>query len=168
MPIVLAEYDKGWSAAYEAEAGRIAAALGGVALRIEHVGSTAVAGLAAKPVIDIQLSVADPDAVEAYRAPLEALDYTFTTVPLPYFHRPAHWPHTHHVHVRRVGSTEESRPLAFRDWLRGHPVDRAAYEDLKRRLARHADAESVEGRARYSEAKTDFIREIERRSGIVG
>jgi GrpB-like predicted nucleotidyltransferase (UPF0157 family) len=72
------------------------------------------------------------------------------------------------VHVRRVGSAEESRPLAFRDWLRSHPVDRASYEALKRRLARHADAESAEGRACYSEAKTDFIREIERRSGIVG
>jgi len=167
MPIVLAEHDPGWSAVFEAEAARLAAALGDVALRIEHVGSTAVAGLAAKPVIDIQLSVADPGAIDAYRAPLEALGYTFATVPIPYFHRPARWPHTHHVHVRRVGSTEESRPLAFRDWLRGHPEDRAAYEALKRELARETDAESAAGRARYSEAKTGFIREIERRSGLV-
>jgi GrpB-like predicted nucleotidyltransferase (UPF0157 family) len=165
MPILLAEHDPDWSAAFEAEAGRIAAALDGVALRIEHVGSTAVAGLAAKPVIDIQVSVADPAALDAYRPPLEALGYTFTTVPLPYFHRPSQWPHTHHLHVRRAGSPEESGPLAFRDWLRRHPGDRAAYETLKRGLARDADADSVSGRARYSDAKTAFIRAIGRRSG---
>lgn len=164
MPIILEAHDPEWREAFQAEAERLAEALGEVALRIEHVGSTSVEGLAAKPVIDIQVSVADVDALESYRGRLESLGYTLTTVPLSYFHRPAEWPHTHHVHVRQAGSAEESRPLEFRDWLRRNPGDREAYEALKRQLARDADAHSTQGRARYSEAKTDFIREIERRS----
>jgi len=164
MLIVIEDYDARWPEMFEEEARRLGEALDGIALRVDHVGSTSVPGLAAKPIIDIQVSVADPDLVGAYRRAIESLGYTYATVPFPYFHRPANWPHTHHVHIRQVGGLDEKRTLAFRDWLRLHPSDRGAYEELKRRLAGDADAATAEGRFRYSEAKTDFIREIQRRA----
>ena len=164
MPIVLAEYDPEWVQQFEDEARRLQEALGDVALRIEHIGSTSVPGLAAKPVIDIQVSVSDVHETDAYRVPLESIGYTYATVPFPYFHRPEGWPHSHHVHVREAGCRDERRTIAFRDWLREHPDDRASYEELKRLLASDADAATAEGRYRYSEAKTEFIRDIEQRT----
>ncbi len=157
VAIHIADYDPAWAARFEAEADRLHEALGDLALRIEHVGSTAVVHLAAKPVIDILVSVADLEPVDAYRLPLEAIGHTFTTMPFPYFHRPDTWPHTHHIHVRVAGSDDERRMLAFRDWLRSHPADRREYEVLKRSLARHADPSTPEGRYEYSKAKTEFI-----------
>jgi GrpB-like predicted nucleotidyltransferase (UPF0157 family) len=164
MPILIADYDPKWPDQFEQEAARLRTALGGLALRIDHIGSTAVPGLAAKPVIDIQVSVADLDPLAAYGSPLAAIGYAHETVPLAYFHRPADWPHTHHIHVRARASRDEQRTLAFRDWLRTHDDDRVAYEALKRRLAGDADADTVDGRFRYSEAKTEFVRAIERKS----
>lgn len=163
MSIVIAEYDPKWPEQFAAEERRVRRALGELALRIDHVGSTSVLGLAAKPVIDIQVTVAGPDEAEACRQLLVALGYTYTTVPLPYFHQPSDWPHTHHVHVREQGTAEERRMLAVRDWLREHESDRRAYEALKRRLAEDSYAKTPEGRFRYSEGKTDFIRELEER-----
>ncbi len=164
MSIVIVEYDRQWPELFEAEACGIRRALEGLALRIDHVGSTAVPGLAAKPVIDIQVTVAGAEQVEACRAPLVALGYSYTRAPLPYFHRPGGWPHTHHVHVREQGSQEGCRMIAVRDWLREHADDRRAYEALKRQLAEGSEAETPEGRFRYSEGKTDFIRRLEERS----
>ena len=164
MPIVIADYDPKWPEKFETEARRLRQALRDLALRIDHVGSTSVPGLAAKPVIDIQIAVAELEPVAAYRLPLESIGYTYATRPFPFFHRPSGWPHTHHVHVREAGGHDERRTVAFRDWLRKHPADRKAYEALKRELAGDADSNTVEGRFRYSEAKTEFIRRIERRA----
>jgi GrpB-like predicted nucleotidyltransferase (UPF0157 family) len=168
MPIVIADYDPKWPDMFETEALHLRDALEGLALGIEHVGSTSVPGLAAKPVIDIQVSVANLEPTDAYRIPLEALGYTYATLPFPFFHKPAGWPHTHHVHVREAGSHDARRTVAFRDWLRSHPADREAYEALKRNLASNADSNSVEGRFRYSEAKTEFVRSIESRARTEG
>lgn len=164
MAIELCPYDPSWPLHFEREASRLRGALGDLAVRIDHVGSTAVPGLASKPVIDIQVCVPEVEPAEAYRRPLESLGYTYQTMPVPFFHLPSGWPHTHHVHVREAGSLDARRILAFRDWLRTHPGDRDAYESLKRRLAADADPATPEGRFRYSDAKTGFIREIERRS----
>jgi GrpB-like predicted nucleotidyltransferase (UPF0157 family) len=164
MSIVIAEYDPKWPEQFAAEERRVRRALGALALRIDHVGSTSVPGLAAKPVIDIQVTVAGPAEAAACREWLVALGYTYTTVPLPYFHQPSAWPHTHHLHVREQGSVEERRMISVRDWLREHEADRRAYEALKRRLADGSHAETPEGRFRYSEGKTDFIHELEERS----
>ena len=164
MSIVIADYDPSWPEQYAAEERRVRRALGELALRIDHVGSTSVPGLAAKPVIDIQVTVAGPDETKACREPLLAIGYTFTTVPLPYYHQPVDWPHTHHLHVREHGSAEARRMLRVRDWLRTHEGDRRAYESLKRRLAEDSYAETPEGRFRYSEGKTDFIQSLEARA----
>ncbi|HVN85308.1 MAG TPA: GrpB family protein [Candidatus Binatia bacterium] len=157
-------YDPRWPARFEAEAERIRGALGRFALRIDHNGSTSVPGLAAKPVIDIQISVADLAPIDRYRAPLEGIGYVH--VPnaddafCPYFHRPRHWPHSHHVHVVRAGDAEERRTLAFRDYLRAHADAAHEYAVLKTRLAAQCNADNSASREAYANAKGEFIERI--------
>src|SRR5215510_11920320 len=96
-------YDPEWPRAFAAEAVRIRNALGPLAVRIDHNGSTSIPGLAAKPVIDIQVSVRSLQPIDAYQEPLQDLGYTHVAHAddsfCPFFHRPGGWPHTHHVHV---------------------------------------------------------------------
>lgn len=162
-------YDPRWPVEFERERARIGAALGETAIRVEHNGSTAVPGLAAKPVIDIQVSVARLQPMNAYAPALTRLGYTH--VPhdddafCPFFHRPAKWPHTHHVHVVEAGGAEERRTLAFRDYLRAHPDAAREYAALKERLAREFDGGDFASREAYAEAKSGFIAGILARSG---
>lgn len=157
-------YDARWPLAFEAERQRLARALGALALRIEHNGSTAVHGLAAKPIIDIQVSVASLQPLDSYAAPLAAIGYVH--VPhaddafCPFFHRPASWPHTHHVHVVEYGGEAERRTLAFRDYLREHPDAAAEYAALKHDLARRYPLNGALSREQYAAAKTRFVEAI--------
>ena len=164
LRLEIVPYDPAWGGAFVREEARIRKAVGPLALRIDHHGSTAVPGLAAKPVIDIQVSVADVAAIDTYRQPLQSIGYTHVPHPedafCPFFHRPAHWPHTHHVHVVRVGGAEERRTLAFRDYLRDHPAEAQAYAELKVRLAARFSAESFESRQGYANAKTEFVERL--------
>jgi GrpB-like predicted nucleotidyltransferase (UPF0157 family) len=132
-------YDPGWPAAFEAEAIRLRTALGTLALRIDHHGSTSIPGLGAKPIIDIQVSVAALQPISAYSGRLQAIEYVHVPHPddsfCPFFHRPPQWPHTHHVHLVEAGSAEERRTLAFRDYLRDHAATAREYEHLKQDLA---------------------------------
>ena len=117
--------------------------------------------MAAKPVIDIQISVAALHAMASYTAVLVQLRYTHRPHPddafAPFFYRPRVWPHTHHVHVVQAGGDEERRTLAFRDYLRDHDALAREYEALKRRLAPRYNAEEFTARQAYAEAKGDFI-----------
>jgi GrpB-like predicted nucleotidyltransferase (UPF0157 family) len=157
-------YDPGWPAAFDAEAVRLRAALGSLALRIDHHGSTSIPGLGAKPIIDIQVSVAALQPLALCAEPLQRIGYRHVPDPddsfCPFFHRPAHWPHTHHVHVVEAGGVEERRTLAFRDYLRDHAVAAEEYEHLKRDLARRLAATDRDAREAYARAKTDFIERI--------
>lgn len=157
-------YDPGWPAAFEAEAVRLRSALGTLALRIDHHGSTSIPGLGAKPIIDIQVSVAALQPIEAYGDPLRAIGYVHVPHPddsfCPFFHRPSQWPHSHHVHVVKEGGAEERRTLAFRDYLRDHPAAAREYEDLKQYLVTQLPASSRDSREAYALAKTDFIERI--------
>lgn len=161
-------YDPAWPTVFAAERGRIAAALGTLAVRIDHNGSTAVPGLAAKPVIDIQISVRRLHPIGAYAPRLVDLGYVH--VPhqddsfCPFFHRPAVWPHTHHVHVVLSGGAEERRTLAFRDYLREHPDVAREYEDLKRRLASRYTEDAASSREAYAEAKASFVESMTQRA----
>jgi len=162
--IEIVAYDPGWPAAFEAEAVRLRAALGPLALRIDHHGSTSIPGLGAKPIIDIQISVATLQPLTAYRVPLEGIGYMH--VPhaddsfSPFFHRPVEWPHSHHVHVVERGGREEGRTLAFRDYLRDHSMEARTYERLKRNLADQIGAADPESREQFARAKTDFIERV--------
>jgi GrpB-like predicted nucleotidyltransferase (UPF0157 family) len=133
--------------------------LGDVAIRIDHIGSTAVPGLGAKPIIDVQISVLGLEPLDSYRHPLEHLDFVFRAdnpdLTKRYFREPPGTPRTH-VHVRRSGSWAEQFALLFRDYLRAHPNDRERYERLKRELA----DQHRERRRAYTEAKGAFIWEI--------
>ena len=157
-------YDPGWPGAFAAEQARISDALGPLALRIDHHGSTSVPGLAAKPIIDIQVSVARLEPMDTYRVPLERLGYVHVPHPddafAPFFHRPAAWPYTHHVHVVTAGGAEERATLAFRDYLREHPDVARAYESLKRQLAPRYSAADFTSRQAYADAKTEFVSRV--------
>jgi putative glutamine amidotransferase len=158
----VAEPDPDWPERFEAEAGRIRAAVpADLVVSIDHVGSTSVAGLAAKPVIDIEMAVTSMVPVERYRDPLLALGYGHNLDP---------WNDDHeffaikevdpyggvNLHVCKSGSRWEQRHLAFRDWLRAHPDDAAAYGRLKRELADAHPRDIVA----YLDGKTDFIERL--------
>ncbi|WP_456696336.1 GrpB family protein [Aeromicrobium sp. P5_D10] len=153
--IVMAEHDPRWAARYESERGRIVAALGDRVLRIDHIGSTSVPGLAAKPIVDIDLSVADPDDEAAYVPDLERAGYVLR-VREP-GHRMLRTPERDvHVHVCPLGSDWEQRHLVFRDRLRDNPDDRQLYENVKRSLAGRTWSDMND----YADAKSDVIAQI--------
>ena len=162
--IEIVPYNPAWPAAFALERDRLRAALGDLALRIDHNGSTAVPGLAAKPVIDIQISVASLQNVAAYAAPLEQLGYSHLAHAdderCPFFYRPSAWPHTHHLHIVEAGGEEERRTLAFRDYLRGHADAAREYAALKRELAAEHGGGSADAREAYATAKTSFVSRI--------
>jgi GrpB-like predicted nucleotidyltransferase (UPF0157 family) len=137
-PVVLVAADPHWPEEFRSIAGRLRLVLGDAALRIDHIGSTAVAGLDAKPVIDIQISVASLGAEGAYRGPLESLGYVLHAAnpdrSKRFFREPVGGRRTH-LHVRRAGSFDEQLNLLLRDYLRAHAEDRAAYARSKRELA---------------------------------
>lgn len=160
--IKLAAYDPKWPRLYEREAERIRAALGPRALRVEHVGSTSVPGLTAKPVIDILLAVADAGVEADYVPALEAKGYRLRIREPDWFdHRVLKGPDTSvNLHVFSRGCVEIKRMLAFRDRLRTHPADRARYAATKRRLSRR-DWEFTQ---HYADAKSSVVEAILKRA----
>lgn len=154
-PIEVVPYDPSWSDAFEGWRRRLAEALGETAVRIEHVGSTAVPGLAAKPVIDVQVSVPDVEDEAAYVAAIEAIGVPlrFREPGHRYFRPAAGKPRSVQIHVCRAGSDWEREHLLFRDLLRADPELRQAYGRLKLELAEHYR----DDRLAYTDAKTTFI-----------
>jgi len=168
----IAPYDPRWVAVFEIERDRIAAALGHLARRIDHHGSTSVPGLASKPIVDIQVSVAPLHPIEPFVRALATLGYVHVKHPddavCPFLHRPAEWPHTHHVHLVEAGGPEERRTLAFRDFLRNHSDAAREYESLKRKLAADQSAADPASREAYAQAKSEFIERIVRSALAAG
>jgi GrpB-like predicted nucleotidyltransferase (UPF0157 family) len=156
--IELADYDPAWPELFRREAERIRAILGERVLQIEHVGSTAVSGLPAKPIIDILLVVADSADEQAYVAPLEEAGYVLRIrEPDWHEHRVLKGPDTNvNLHVFSSGSDEIERMLAFRDRLRSHEQDRLLYERSKRDLAQQ-EWKYVQD---YADAKSEVVEEI--------
>jgi GrpB-like predicted nucleotidyltransferase (UPF0157 family) len=155
--VFLAEPDPAWAEWYAREEDRIRSSLGDRARQIEHVGSTSVPGLAAKPVIDIVLVVADSADEPSYVPDLEAAGYRLK------FREPS-W-HEHRflvdapavqIHVFSVGSTEVERMLLFRDRLRSCPEDRELYQRTKRDLAAARWAYMQD----YADAKSEVVEQI--------
>ena len=158
---VIVEHDPAWADRFEEEAARLRASLGDRVLRIDHVGSTSVPGLAAKPTIDIQVSLTSLEPRGAYVPALRALGYRTELDPCEPDHEYASWDvdgeGSFHVHLCPAGSAWERRHLAFRDWLRAHPADAAAYAELKRSLA----AEHPNDVYTYTDRKTGFVVGVE-------
>jgi GrpB-like predicted nucleotidyltransferase (UPF0157 family) len=162
-PIVLVAYDSSWPAHFQAERARLADIFRDEAA-IEHMGSTAVPGLAAKPVIDIMLGAESLAAIEQHIPELESLSYeyvpSFESV-MPerrYFRRGQREKRTHQIHAVVRDGPFWKRHLAFRDYLRTHPETAREYVRLKTELARlhRGDREA------YSDAKGPFVRSVER------
>ncbi|MFC6161242.1 GrpB family protein [Kribbella jiaozuonensis] len=149
-------YDPAWANRFTELGLSLRSALGDVAVRIDHIGSTAVPGLAAKPIIDIQISVSSLEPVEPFRMPLEALGYVYRPDnperTKRYFREPPGTPRTH-IHVRKLGSFSQQFPLLLRDYLRTHPEELPPYETLKRSLA----AQHPDDRTAYTNAKLPWF-----------
>ncbi|HEX2081662.1 MAG TPA: GrpB family protein [Longimicrobium sp.] len=156
--ITIADYDPAWPKKFERHARIIAGALGAAALGIEHVGSTAVPGLAAKPIIDILVVVPDSADEPAYLPRLQAAGYVLRVrEPDWHEHRMLRTPEEDvHVHVLSAGCPEIRRYLTFRDRLRRTPADRRRYEETKRELAARAWSDMNE----YANAKTEVVESI--------
>ncbi|HUS06014.1 MAG TPA: GrpB family protein [Bryobacteraceae bacterium] len=156
--ILIVDYIAHWPELFAREADRIQSALGSRALRIEHCGSTSVPGLAAKPIIDLLLVVADSAEEDAYARALEAAGYVLRIrEPDWYEHRVFKGPDTDiNLHVFSSGCPEIDRMLTFRDWLRSNGADRDLYARTKLALAQK-EWKSVQN---YADAKTVIIEEI--------
>jgi GrpB-like predicted nucleotidyltransferase (UPF0157 family) len=157
-PVWISPYSVTWPERFAHIAQPMRQALGPVARRIDHIGSTPVVGLAAKPVIDLQISVVDFEPLDAYRLPLSQLGYLFRADnperTKRYFREAPGHPRVH-MHVRRARSFSEQFALLFRDFLRTHPEVASEYAHLKIGLARQYSR--VEDRAAHTEAKSPFI-----------
>ena len=157
-PIEIRDYDSDWPRLYEREEARMRSVLGEGVIRIEHVGSTSVPGLPAKPLIDIALEVADSADEAAYVPAMESAGYVLRIREPDWFeHRVLKGPDTDvNVHVFTAGCEEVDRMLLFRDWLRENAADRELYAERKRELA---DRE-WKYMQQYADAKTAVVDEI--------
>ena len=163
--IKVVAHDPAWKGEFGAEAERISRALGDVATTLDHIGSTAIPGIFAKPVIDILLQVDDLARLDEKNPAMEELGYEamgeFGIPGRRYFRKDdAAGVRTHHVHAFRTGQREAQRHLAFRDYMIAHPEEAQRYSELKQKLARE-HPEDIEA---YMDGKDPYIKEQEARA----
>ena len=160
-PVVIADYDRRWLDMYAEEKRQILGAIGEWVVAIEHIGSTSVPGLAAKPIIDIMVGVHALDDAQHCIAPLATIGYVYKPeleADIPerrYFNKGPQSDHRH-LHMVEVSSKFWRDQLVFRDYLRSYPEMAAAYADLKRNLAARFQTD----REGYTEAKTEFVQSV--------
>ena len=161
VTLVIADYDSAWPGRFAELGARIRSALGDGALAVEHIGSTSVPGLAAKPIIDVLLVVADVDAERSYVPAM--VDAGFVLRVREEGHRMFRTPERDvHIHVYSWGDQAIADYLDLRDWLRADAADRGLYADVKRELTTRAWSDMN----RYADAKTDVIQQILGRARI--
>lgn len=155
--IEVVEYDPRWPDKFEKERSVIVDALGDQVVQVHHIGSTAVPGLRAKPVIDILLEVKDVEALDAYAAEMVNLGYVPKGefgIPGRRFYLKGLYDRTHHIHAFNAGVPDVWRHLTFRDYLIAHPSIAKEYEELKLKCADECDNDSD----KYGYGKESFIR----------
>ena len=158
--IELVEHDPRWALAFDEERSALEGVFGEQAVAIEHIGSTSVPDLCAKPIVDVLVGLRELELTDEQIAAMEKRGYRFLGehgLPGRLFFRKE--PRTHHVHVVEHGGEHWVRQITFRDALRSDAEERRRYDEFKRRLA-------AEGHPRetYTELKTPFIREVEVRA----
>lgn len=158
-------YDPTWSVVFEAEAQQIAQAMGDNMVAIHHIGSTAIPGIYAKPIIDLLVEVNDIMKVDERRANMVALGYValgeFGISGRRYFRKEnQNGIRTHHVHTFEAGTAEVMRHLAFREYMRAHPDEAQRYSDLKRDLAKQYPT-NID---RYMDGKDGLIKAMDRKA----
>lgn len=159
--IEVVPHNPAWSAMFSAEAARIVAVLGDQVVTTLHIGSTAIPGIKAKPIIDLLVVVKDIERIDDHNAAMEGLGYEpMGEHGIPgrrFYRKPGKHTRTHHVHVYAPGHPEVKRHLDFRDYLRAHPVDAQAYSRLKEQLALRFPKDAD----RYVQGKSALIEEID-------
>ena len=166
MKVTIVEYRPEWRKMFEAEKRSLWAALGGVSAQIEHIGSTAVEGLAAKPVIDLMVGLEDFSIADHLIQTIEALGYEYikkyeAVMPFRrFFIKEQAGIRTHQIHMVGIGSEFWERLILFRDYLSQNPVVAIEYAALKKKLADREWGDVNE----YADAKTEFIRGIENKA----
>jgi GrpB-like predicted nucleotidyltransferase (UPF0157 family) len=163
--VELRDYDPSWAEIFEAERILIAPIFDGRALGIEHIGSTSVPDLCAKPIVDVLVGLRELALSQEDIDAMEDLGYEYMGefgVPGRLYFRKGE-PRTHHVHVVEHGGDHWERQLLFRDALRADPEERKRYDAFKRQLAAEGHPREV-----YTELKTPFIREVEARARARG
>src|SRR5438105_8172350 len=153
--IRVVEYDPRWPEVYELERGLLVGALYPFVVDIQHIGSTSVPGLAAKPIIDIGVAIEEYPLPEVSIEAVVALGYEYVgEYGIPrrhYFHKGS--PRIHHLHVLEVSGEEWQKHILFRDYIRAHREQARRYETLKRDLARRYEHD----REAYTDSKTEFV-----------
>ena len=165
MEVVVVPHDPAWSAKFSSEAIRLSRALGATAIAIHHIGSTSIAGIYAKPVVDILVEVRSMDDADASRDVIAHLGYEVMGefgIPGRRYYRKntPHGVREFHVHAFATGSAHIDRHIALRDFMRAHSHFAAAYSELKRHLA-HVHPNSIDD---YMDGKDAFIKNMERRA----
>lgn len=158
--IEVVDHHPDWAQQFKEEAARLTAVLAPELVAIYHLGSTAIPGIKAKPVIDIWIEVKDIEQIDRYNVAMQHLGYVAqgeNGIPgRRYFRKGSDQNHTHHVHIYQVGSPDVQQCINFRDYLRAHPAAAQAYSHLKEQLARQFPWDSVS----YTEGKTAFVQAI--------
>jgi GrpB-like predicted nucleotidyltransferase (UPF0157 family) len=162
--ITVVPYDARWPDLFREEADELAAIFGEEVVAIHHIGSTAIPGIHAKPIIDILVEVQDIESVDAFSQEMAERGYVpkgeFGIRRRRFFIKGTEESRTHHIHVFQTGDAEFERHLAFRDYLRAHPGEAQVYSHLKQELAR-TFAHDIES---YVAGKDDLIKETERKA----
>jgi GrpB-like predicted nucleotidyltransferase (UPF0157 family) len=160
-------HNPNWNQDFQDESAQVMAALGDNVIAIDHIGSTAISTIYAKPIIDILVSVADIAKVDDRNTPMQALGYEvmgeYGIAGRRYFRKDNEsGSRTHHVHVFIAGSAQITRHLAFRDYMRVHPEEAQRYSDLKQQLAKQYP-DNIEG---YMDGKDEFIKAIDQKAAV--
>ncbi len=162
--IEVVPYNPIWPSLYRKEAGLVAAIFAGDLILSHHIGSTAIPGIKAKPVIDILIEVRDIETVKSYNEAMIALGYELrgeNGIPgRRYFKKANRSIHTHHLHTFQLGHPKIERHLNFRDYLRVNPKRTRAYSHLKEELAQKHKFDSIA----YTKGKSNFVSKIDRMS----
>lgn len=158
------QHDPSWADAFEAEAAALRSVLGEEVVAVHHVGSTAIPGISAKPIIDILLEVREVERLDELGPAMAGLGYEawgeFGIPGRRYFDKHVDARGTHHVHAFTTGNPELERHLAFRNYMISHPEDARAYGRLKEELANRFPTD----RESYVDGKDAFIKEMEKKA----
>ncbi|MDD9271898.1 GrpB family protein [Paenibacillus sp. GCM10023248] len=155
----ISKHDRGWKDLFNDIALKLRNSLGNLAIRIDHVGSTSIDGLDAKPIIDIQISVLNYDDIASYKTKIESVGFVFRDEnpdKTKRYFRELPGTRRTHIHVRQVGSFSEQMTLLFRDYIRQHPQDCLRYAEEKHRLMELYKNE----RPKYVEGKGPIVWDI--------
>ena len=162
--IELTPYNPNWPDLYRQEARKIAQILGSEIILMHHIGSTAIPGIHAKPIINCLIEVEKIERIDSHNQALFSLGYEArgeNGIPgRRYFFKSSTENHTHHLHAFEVGHPEITRHLDFRDYLRIHPEEAQAYSQLKQELAKKFWHDSIA----YTDGKSEFIHRIDRQA----